>query len=108
MTKDEELKDAREWWGNSTDDFPECDHDLAKLLAAYHHHRLDTAWVSVKERLPENSERVFVAIENDFVLLVGQYVCGQWCVYYSDGIKSPIFNFVTHWQPLPEPPKETK
>ncbi len=57
-------------------------------------------WISVKDRLPEedvrvlvyiNSERSYTKIDTDRI----KY--GKWIRWYKD---------VTHWQPLPEPPKE--
>lgn len=55
-------------------------------------------WVSVKERLPENNCRVLVHVTGkpfdiDADRLVNRkWVRWGWCV--------------THWMPLPEPPKE--
>lgn len=49
-------------------------------------------WIPVTERLPRNGEHILV--------------------YYSDGWicdqYSPVDGGVTHWMPLPEPPKEVE
>ena len=62
-------------------------------------------WISVNDRLPENS---------DSVLVFGKYICGgsidmAWCnsvtkTFYSEE-ESHLLDNVTHWMPLPEPPK---
>lgn len=57
-------------------------------------------WVSVEERLPVANERVIVARGGDKVeqgIFLG--VNGWWKVYGTNTKK------VTHWMPLPEPPK---
>lgn len=63
-------------------------------------------WISVEDRLPENGlERVLVFLrENDFTKYIGEnkidtdrYIDGKW-VRWS--------KHVTHWMPLPEPPKK--
>lgn len=66
-------------------------------------------WISVKDRLPEMYE---------WVLIDGPEVCkrieppsSNWKEQYAwetnhDSFYSP--NDVTHWMPLPEPPKEEK
>ena len=63
-------------------------------------------WISVKDKLPE--KEVDIIIEND----IGEVMFGN---YSSDCYGDKFFttNFeqyllpgnVTHWQPLPEPPK---
>ena len=66
-------------------------------------------WISVKERLPEYEQRVLVCDVRD------NYV-GIWSLekdtddgtdYWEDdaGWCQP-FSEITHWMPLPEPPKE--
>lgn len=65
-------------------------------------------WVSVKERLPAESGRVwayFDSGEQENVLFDGK----QWI--YGDGSPMPQDEFhdcVTHWRELPSPPATTK
>ncbi len=62
---------------------------------------LKSEWISVKDRLPENDDRVLVyldsersytKIDTDRIYYRG----GQWVRWGND---------VTHWMPLPTPPK---
>ena len=64
-------------------------------------------WISVKDRLPEK-ETEYICWFGDYPLGAFAMVCrwnkikgAFWC--YSDNAK---WAFVTHWMPLPEPPKE--
>ena len=76
-------------------------------------------WISVKDRLPEDDQHVLVYHAEDFHITVG-YFESDYVQYYieSDGSKfytddgweteiswAPKGD-VTHWMPLPEPPKE--
>ena len=63
-------------------------------------------WISVKDRLPPYGERV---------LVVNEAYKAEWgYIRYNCGVtaRDPHLDFtfwghkVTHWQPLPEPPKE--
>ena len=56
-------------------------------------------WVSVSERLPERGEN-YLCCEDDIMAI--------FVAYYNDsGWKRPLYRetTVTHWKPLPEPPK---
>jgi Protein of unknown function (DUF551). len=57
-------------------------------------------WISVKERLPENGRRVMVIDKHENQTIA-------WCEhgrFWPDNLQfSP--SMITHWQPLPEPPK---
>ena len=55
-------------------------------------------WVSVKDRLPEENTTVIVATDNGVVFQ---------CLYSYDGWDLWDDNDVniTHWQPMPQPPK---
>lgn len=64
-------------------------------------------WISVKDRLPEE-ETEYLCWFGNFPMGAFARVCrwnkirgAFWC--YSDNAK---WAFVTHWMPLPEPPKD--
>lgn len=67
------------------------------------------SWISVEERLPETETWVlcwYVDIDGDKWHTVGKLLKdGIWVVdiYETD---EPEYYTVTHWMPLPEPPKE--
>lgn len=59
-------------------------------------------WISVKERLPEENARVLVFLPDVDILLpqrmdTDRVVNGRWVRWYTG---------ITHWMPLPDPPKE--
>lgn len=64
-------------------------------------------WVSVKRRMPEDDEYVLVAITGMKSYGYERYVRmdfrrdGRWVSAFDEPIE-----VVTHWMPLPEPPKE--
>jgi hypothetical protein len=62
-------------------------------------------WISVEERLPESGERVlimFKPLEGEENISIGWLTkSGFDC--YDDSVY--FFRSVTHWMPLPEPPK---
>jgi hypothetical protein len=67
-------------------------------------------WISVKERLPEGyyrndteSRPVIVYREYYDEMRVGYYD-HYWQEFYT--VDDLIMGHVTHWMPLPEPPKE--
>lgn len=84
--------------------------------------KFDNQWISVKDRLPE-SDKVLLYVsspDGEYDIVVGDYEMDA-CTgnrvalspFLPDGIVisdkgSPLLRGrkVTHWQPLPEPPKE--
>lgn len=55
-------------------------------------------WIPGTERLPENTDDVIVCHENGWVTKDAWFVRNWWH-------KNEV-NPITHWMPLPEPPKE--
>ena len=70
-------------------------------------------WISVDERLPDNCRAVLVALEGLTIggapaMVIGSYSGGFWMVADADGthyLTKYMRYKVTHWMPLPEPPK---
>ena len=63
-----------------------------------------SGWVSVEDRLPEQGERV-LATDGAFVGEGYTNCYGVWC--RPNGLRWDMLDSdVTHWMPLPEPPKE--
>ena len=61
-------------------------------------------WISVKDRLPEYDYDVIVAFDK-FAVYMGECINGRWVL---NGHNTPAFQKITHWMPLPDPPKEDK
>lgn len=60
-------------------------------------------WISVEDELPEEGDMVLVALKNRIMTITTTSYCvdGEW---YDYGNK--IHGGVTHWMPLPNPPKK--
>lgn len=58
-------------------------------------------WISVEERLPKGGEIVFCNTNNYFEVLQWDARADAWVGMYRSYWKE----YVTHWMPLPEPPK---
>ena len=64
-------------------------------------------WISVKDRLPETGERVLTfdkwghIRDRELFMFKSGFIC-----FRPDGLV-PVKD-ITHWMPLPEPPKEDK
>ena len=74
---------------------------------------LENGWISVKDRLPEGGVLVLVAFDVDIGLGETREVdtaMRQEGVFCGGGLDNylalPCEVDVTHWMPLPEPPKE--
>jgi len=53
-------------------------------------------WISVKDRLPEPMYQVLIYTDDGWI--------GVDALDYNEEFRE--YDYVTHWQPLPEPPKE--
>ena len=65
-------------------------------------------WISVDDRLPENSNDEFadaVLVTDGFVQHMAYFVGGEWRFAESGEIKEPMWYRITHWMPLPQLPK---
>ena len=66
-------------------------------------------WIPVTERLPEaeygESEDV-LTIDSLKVMRVAYFDGGNWCFPTGEPIETVTEFPITHWMPLPEPPKE--
>lgn len=60
-------------------------------------------WIPVEDELPEEGYTVLVALKNRIMTIMTASYCvdGEW---YYNGHK--IHSVVTHWMPLPQPPKK--
>ena len=69
-------------------------------------------WIPVTERLPENDAMVIGYTPCDGFMFVGyyheenKYDWRQWYIVTAMRSTKVITKKVTHWMPLPEPPKE--
>ena len=65
-------------------------------------------WISVDDRLPEYSNDGFadaVLVTDGFVQHMAYFVGREWRFAESGEIKEPMWYRITHWMPLPNPPK---
>jgi hypothetical protein len=66
-------------------------------------------WISVEERLPEDREHVLMRIPG-YDLHEGLYLTVTGFEYYDKATKpwawKNVDGLVTHWMPMPKPPKE--
>lgn len=59
-------------------------------------------WISVEDRLPENKVRVLLFDNEGFGVVSGRLIASVWYLESEKDLNSNV----THWMPLPEPPKE--
>lgn len=67
----------------------------------------DNEWISVDDRLPEKEQKVFVFYKalGEENRIHNDVMATNWRTNKGDFI--PVAGYkVTHWRPLPEPPKE--
>lgn len=65
-------------------------------------------WISVEDRFPDEEDKYYLILINNWIVRVGMYFNGAWNVctgVYVTDILRPCYS-VTHWMPLPEPPKK--
>ena len=61
-------------------------------------------WISVKDRLPEDDEMKLITLWDCNSMRMAYYYEQE--LWICNGVD--VTGFVTHWMPLPEPPKENE
>lgn len=79
-----------------------ADHLIAHCVTFAAYNNVPCKWIPVSERLPEKSGLVLCIADGRTELKFWDYVSKKWLGYFY--IDTP--QNVTHWMPLPEPPKE--
>ncbi len=65
---------------------------------------MNNKWISVKDRLPENKQIVLVVDEFQEMAVCGIKIYPDVYIFMLHNTSKQIIE-VTHWMPLPEPPK---
>jgi hypothetical protein len=68
-----------------------------------------TKWISVKERLPVNTDNVLIYGGYGYIIAYRDVIGNCWEPIWVDqetGTPYVLDCDVTHWKPLPEPPTE--
>ena len=95
-------------------------HELVDPTEAVADYLLDNGvtvqeWISVKDRLPEEDDNYIVTVCDEgcsdgegiwysTVVVVAEYYKGSW-TWYEGSSEYSLEGIVTHWMPLPKPPK---
>lgn len=93
------------------DEFPSSIRVRSRILQAP---AVDAApeWISVKDRLPEKGSEEWynIVLTNQRCMTKRVVRVGYWDGYHKRfwGFEAPSDYNVTHWMPLPEPPKEAR
>lgn len=86
-----------------------CDHCRAEALYnAGYRKQIEGEWISVEERLPDPTKNVLVCktFRGKPYIDIGCVKDAETCCCASDEfIIKPWLHKLTHWMPLPEPPK---
>jgi hypothetical protein len=59
-------------------------------------------WISVKERLPEDDGEYIVATKYGHIFIF-DWLMGR---FFAEDRNGLVYEEITHWMPLPKPPKE--
>ena len=80
--------------------------DACVLAVAALREQEDRRWIQVTERLPEKNDQwvLCLCVSGAIEVLKFDYTMWNWDAQYPG--RCYMENYVTHWMPLPEPPKE--
>lgn len=73
---------------------------LAGMRMAIDIAKKDNGWISVDDELPPNSGDFWLVYTDKGRIAECRYYSDEWIATYCNNER------VTHWQPLPQPPKE--
>jgi len=81
---------------------------LQRLIFDYenlsHMREYSQKWIDVNDALPDDDSITVLVYDNlKCITGVGYYYCSNWTT--EDSLHTPNYLNVTHWMPLPEPPK---
>ena len=85
-----------------------CNHYLVchyydKNAEECNHFQNKTKWIPVTERLPDDEKKVLCVLDDGFFCIL-EWKSWDWL--WNDGHNVYAEKDVTHWMPLPQPPKE--
>ena len=80
--------------------------NISALETENQHLKRERYWIPVTERLPEAGERVLCYCRANIYEVMKMRTDGAWV--HNDKVYDSAYmsGFVTHWMPLPQPPKE--
>ena len=79
-----------------------ADHLIAHGVTFATDNNVGSKWIPVTERLPEDEKKVLCILEDGFFCIL-EWLSWEWL--WNDGHNVYAEKDVTHWMPLPEPPK---
>jgi hypothetical protein len=97
FVKEYSFKDIREVYTNGSRLIPTF--RVEQMMEHYHHE-----WISVKDRLPEKSVPVLICANGHRVTAYYDKVKKVFRLTEDEDLYY-LANYVTHWMPLPDPPK---
>lgn len=100
------LDDLQQMIDEQPDNYLNTDRQTLCTAKAYlEEHFAEPKWIPVTERLPEPMEWVLCACRANIIeVLRYDDLMKDWDTPMPN--RAYMFGFVTHWMPLPEPPKE--
>lgn len=105
MKKEEKREEIADWLQTYSDGDMKLDDCIEGIM------QLQSNWISVEDRLPEEIERYLVVVERPDEMHPSVKTANRYIHKPAVNDRRMDANFiihgrVTHWQPLPQPPKE--